>query len=327
MGGLLLCSVASTRIQVSNPHTDQPVHHATPAQLEVAITVDDLPAHGDVPAAMTRVEIARGMVAALKARNVPAVYGFSNGQEVSWDPSSLAVLQEWLRLGNVLGNHTFNHTDLAHSTADAYVADIAAMEELLEHVTGAPLPAKVFRYPFLSEGDTLEKRNRVREYLATNHYQIAQVTIDYLDWAWSAAYDRCLVQKDERRMQWLTEHVVEAARWHTRYARKLAHLLVGRDIRHILLLHVSAFNAITLPEVLTMLQAEGARFVDLPTAMNDTIYQVNPNLPLPDGRTFLEQLREARQIEDPYGEEPYSVERFEGICKASPNAARLSHGQ
>ena len=37
--------------------------------------------------------------------------------------------------------------------------------------------------PFLHEGETLEKREAVRRYLAEHRYAIAEVTIDAHDWA------------------------------------------------------------------------------------------------------------------------------------------------
>jgi len=284
--------------------------------LELAITIDDLPAHGEIPAGVSRLEIARAILAALQARHVPPVYGFSNGQQLTWDPSSLEVLKEWLKSGNFLGNHTFSHEDLAHSTAEAYIADIAAMDGLLAHVAPVPASLKVFRYPFLSEGDTLEKRNAVRDYLAKKGYLIAQVTMDYSDWAWSGAYVRCAAKKDEARLRWLGEHVAEAARRHLRSSQRMAKLIMGRDIRHILLLHVSAFNALILPDVLSAMQADGVKFVDLEAAMSDPIYTLNPNLPMPDGRTFLEQLVEVRDLDNPFEEHIYTSAKLEDICKS-----------
>jgi hypothetical protein len=93
-------------------------------------------------------------------------------------------------------------------------------------------------------------------------------------------------------VHWIREHVLIAARRHIRRAQKLARLVMGRDIQHILLLHVSALNAPTLLEILTALAADGVRFIDLQTALRHPIYQINPNQPMPDGRTFLEQLVE-----------------------------------
>ena len=48
---------------------------ATGVAQEVALTFDDLPAHGPLPPGMTRLEVAKSIIATLKAANAPQVYG------------------------------------------------------------------------------------------------------------------------------------------------------------------------------------------------------------------------------------------------------------
>ena len=69
-----------------------------------------------------------------------------------------------------------------------------------------------FRYPYLHEGDTLEKRRAVRAFLSTNGYRIAQTTLDFEDYLWNSAYARCWMRKDETSIQWLRESYRSAAR-------------------------------------------------------------------------------------------------------------------
>ena len=40
-----------------------------------------------------------------------------------------------------------------------------------------------FRYPYLHEGDTLEKRHAVIKYLQEYNYKVAEVTLDFEDYA------------------------------------------------------------------------------------------------------------------------------------------------
>jgi len=279
--------------------------------MEIAITVDDLPAHGEIPPDMNRRDIGTGVMRALESVHTPPVYGFSNAQQLTWAPDSLEVLTDWLRSGHLLGNHTFSHVDLARSTAEAYIADIVAMDGLLTHLSPIASPVKVFRYPYMSEGDTLEKRDRVRTFLGNNGYQVAQVTVHYFDWVWNSAYVRCHARHDAASMQWLRQHVIAAARREVRQAQDMAKLLTGRNVRHILLLHMSAFNSLTLAEVLAALQADGVKFIDLPTAMKDPIYRRDPGLSLSGSATLLEQLLRAT---NPYGGQ---VKEIEAICKPS----------
>src|SRR6185437_11393208 len=46
---------------------------------EIAITFDDLPVHGPLPAGETRLGIANKIIAALKAAGLKRAYGFANG--------------------------------------------------------------------------------------------------------------------------------------------------------------------------------------------------------------------------------------------------------
>src|SRR5437016_2983354 len=79
---------------------------------------------------------------------------------------------------------------------DAYLADVRRDEDVLARVA-THQTWKVFRYPFLQQGDTVEKRDGVRRFLAEAGYAIAEVTIDADDWAFNAPFVRCTEQGDE----------------------------------------------------------------------------------------------------------------------------------
>ena len=61
---------------------------------DIAITVDDVPAHGALTPGMTRVEIARTYIAALKAHKVPEAYGFVNAVHLVNEPENEGALKE-----------------------------------------------------------------------------------------------------------------------------------------------------------------------------------------------------------------------------------------
>jgi len=42
--------------------------------------------------------------------------------------------------------------------------------------------ARLFRYPFFQEGDTVEKRDAMRSFLRQHAYRIGRATIDSSDW-------------------------------------------------------------------------------------------------------------------------------------------------
>jgi peptidoglycan/xylan/chitin deacetylase (PgdA/CDA1 family) len=288
--------------------------------MRMAVTVDDLPAHGEMLPGVSRNDIARGVLRALKNNGVKQAYAFANGTDIGDEPELIDVLKTWLKAGYPVGNHTYSHPNLNHLTAPAYIGDIKAMDRLLQTLAPvSPLVERrhVFRYPFLEEGATLEKRDAVRTYLADNHYRIAQVTIDYTDWAWNDAYTRCMTRRDEQSIGWLKGHIVEEAERNVRVSKTLAQLLFGRDIAHILLIHAGAFDAVMLDTILKGFRAKGVTFVTLDEALTDPVYQIDPKHLFDGGRGFLEQIVEARHVdtEGVLRDSPYTVARLGEVCK------------
>ena len=286
--------------------------------VKVAITVDDIPEHGDMPPGISYEDVSHRLLKVFKDNGVDHVYGFTNGGFMEDSPEEIGILKEWLVAGYPLGNHTYSHPNINSVTTASYFADIAKQDRLLQTLSSvSPLIEKrhVFRYPFLDEGNTLEKRNAVRAYLAANGYRIAEVTIDYDDWEWTDTYSRCLAKHDDKSIKWLKDHVAEDADYHLRYSIASAKLLFNRDIPQILLIHIALFNTLTLDKILKNWRANGVQFVSLDEALSDPVYAINPNLAYENGRAFLEQIAEARKVTLAAPDLTYSIEHLMPICK------------
>jgi peptidoglycan/xylan/chitin deacetylase (PgdA/CDA1 family) len=313
----LIAGVCAVTIVASRERTAvQPI-----GPTRIAITVDDLPAHGELLPDGSRADIARGVLKALKNNGVPQAYAFANGTDIGDEPELIEVPELWLKAGYPVGNHTYSHRNINAVTGEAYIDDISRMDSLIQKLSPiSPLVERrrVFRYPFLEEGGTLEKRNAVRKYLSDNQYRIAQVTIDYYDWAWNDAYTRCVAGHDEKSIAWLKLHVVEEADRQVRLSNALARLLFGRDIAQILLLHVGAFDAVMLDSILKDFRTKGATFITLDEALDDPVYQIDPKLQYEGGRSFLNQIIESRAVDtgDLLKESPYTVARLGEVCAA-----------
>src|SRR3954469_18440000 len=115
---------------------------------EIAITVDDLPVHGPLPAGETRLSTAEKMIAALKGARLKGVYGFVNGGIAENSPGSDAALVAWRKAGFPLGNHTWSHPNLNDVSAAAYEAEIARDEPILQRLARGT-DWRWFRYPYL----------------------------------------------------------------------------------------------------------------------------------------------------------------------------------
>jgi peptidoglycan/xylan/chitin deacetylase (PgdA/CDA1 family) len=283
------------------------------AAQKVAITFDDLPLNGDLPPGVTRTEIARETLAVLKKRHVPAAYGFVNARKLEGDADAAEALKVWAAAEPV-GNHTYGHMDLNANAAEAFEREIEQDEPVLELLAAKDAKWRWLRYPFLREGDTVEKRRAVRAYLQAHQYRVAQVTLDWEDYLWNSAYARCEGKKDAKSISWLRSSYLTTASAYLDLGRDLARLVYGHDINHVLLLHLGAFSSAILPDVLDLLEKKGFTLVTLEEAESDPAYETDPDAGSKYGGTLLEEWMDARKIKYPaVMEKPYK--ELQEICK------------
>ena len=280
---------------------------------EVALTFDDLPRHGALPPGVTRVQIAHDLVAALKAANAPETYGFMNAQRIEQDESGAEVLRIWRDGGLLLASHAYSHMSLHANTAEAFKEDI----ERNEAAVAALMQGQDwhwFRYPQLREGNTLEKRHAIRAYLNEKGYRIAQVTLDFEDYLWNGPYARCMAQGDAEAVAELKVSYLDFATQYIEFGQQLSQVLFGRDIKHVMLLHTGAFNALMLPDLLKLLDRMHFRLIPLGEAHNDLAYSSDPDIATERGETLLEQLMTAKNLRfPPHQEKP--INQLGRMCR------------
>ncbi len=78
---------------------------------KLAITMDDLPRNGMLPPGVTQAETTKNVLAILKKRHVPPVYGFINAKKLEGSADGAEALKLWAAAEPV-GNHTYSHMDL-----------------------------------------------------------------------------------------------------------------------------------------------------------------------------------------------------------------------
>lgn len=279
---------------------------------QIAVTFDDLPAHGPLPPGITRLDIASQTVAALRAAHVPSSYGFTNGHLVEQAPADAQVLQVWQAAGNPLGNHTWSHLNLNQHTLQEFQADVARNEPLLaERMKDQPW--HWLRFPYLAEGDTPEKRAGVRSYLLQRGYRIAGVTMSFGDYLYNDPYARCRAKGDGEAIALLERAYLAAADETIAYDRGLSNTLFGRDIPYVLLMHIGALEARLLPQLLALYRSRGFQFVALEQAESDRFYRQDTDLTLPPGPDSLEGMMRERGLPLP----PHSISPpdFDKMCR------------
>jgi peptidoglycan/xylan/chitin deacetylase (PgdA/CDA1 family) len=279
---------------------------------KLAITFDDLPLNGMLPPAATRVDTARNVLEILKKRHVPPVYGFINAKKLEGNEDGAEALKVW-SAAEPVGNHTYAHMDLEQNPPEAFEREIELNEPVLE-LLQAKDSWHWFRYPFLHEGDTVEKRRAVRTYLKAHGYRIAQVTLDWEDYLWNTAYARCVAKNDAKSMEWLRSSYLKTASEFLDLGRAQAKLIFGREINYVLLMHLGAYSSTILPDALDLLKEKGFKLVTLEEAQSDAAYESDPDVGLHDAGTLLDQMMQLKGIKYPeHAEKPYK--EIESICQ------------
>jgi peptidoglycan-N-acetylglucosamine deacetylase len=282
------------------------------AEMKIAITFDDLPSHAALPQGTTRVEIAQQIAAALKAANAGPVYGFTNGLRLVDDAPSAPVLQVWRDAGMPLANHTYSHMNLNAHSVEEWSADTLKGEAAI-----APLMQGQdwhwLRYPYLAEGETLEKHLAARAFLAQHGYKIAAVTMSFDDWQWNDAYTRCVAKAQTATIAKMEDAFLAAADTSLGYYHNLSMQLYGHDIPYVLLMHIGAFDARMIARLMDLYRTRGVQYVSLAEAEADPFYAAQVDPRLPPTPASLEQAMHARGVNAP--PRTVAVLPFDTLCR------------
>ena len=220
---------------------------------------------------------------ALDSHNVRAALFVCGMRVDEYDGGKL--VSAWDQAGHLICNHSYSHLNYCDTRFDysAFAVDFLKNEKVI-----APYHNKtaLFRYPFLKEGDTVEKRDKFRTLLKESGYRVGHVTIDASDWYVNERMADHLVKKPKDSINpyrdYLIAHLLDRAAFY----RQLAIDVLNRDIRHTLLVHYNALNAMALPEVMAAFEANGWQWIDASLAYQDEVFRSQPKT-LPAGESLV----------------------------------------
>jgi peptidoglycan/xylan/chitin deacetylase (PgdA/CDA1 family) len=242
-------------------------------RFDIAITVDDLPAHGKLPPGMTRLGIAQSYLSTLKKHGVPEAFGFVNAKKLVDEPGTEAVLDAWRAAGYPLGNHTYSHLNVTKADSlEAWQADaIAGEPEVARRMQGADW--HWLRFPNLSAGSD-ERADAVAAFLKARGYRVADVSVAFGDWTYTDAYARCAAKGDKDAIATMKARYLREVDRGIAQMKAQSQAVYGRVIPQVLLTHLGAWSAETMPDVMARLDAAGAHYVTLAQAQSDPAYGV-----------------------------------------------------
>jgi len=257
----------------------------------MTVTFDDLPyvaidQQGLPKARRATTEILR----ILKAHRVPVVAFVNEGflQAAGEEEGRIALLQQWVHAGMILGNHTFSHADFNTLTVEEFQQEIIKGEVVTRRLMQSHQPYQLyFRHPGTHTGDTQAKKEAIEVFLAARGYKVTPHTIDSEDFVFNVGYLRALRNKDEATARRLREAYLNFAVAATEFAERFSSEIFGDEITQTLLVHANDINADCLDEMLKRFTARGYRFVTLDEAMRDSAYQVKDKYVSKFGPTWL----------------------------------------
>ena len=195
------------------------------------------------------------------------------------------LLRDWNDADHLICNHSYSHPNfnLPETTYSRFVSDFQNNEQLLSAFQNR---TKLFRYPFLKEGDTAEKRDGFRAFLKQSDYRVGYVTIDTSDWYVNERMQDAL-QRDSRISRvpyrdYLISHLLDR----TVFYRQLSIDVLGHDIPQTILLHYHMLNALFLPDVMNAFEQKGWEWIDARKAFDNPVFLRQPKT-LPAGESLI----------------------------------------
>ena len=253
-----------------------------PRSPEIAITIDDFDWNRSVR--LDPDQRNRALLGALRSHDNLKAALFVACKFADNDKGK-ELLRDWDRAGHLIGNHSYSHKFLNSSkvTPEVYTADIEKCDAIIKTL---PHFEKRFRFPFLKEGETDAKRDAVRSFLKHHGYRIGHVTIDASDWA---VDDRLTARLTKHPSADLTpyrdfylSHMWERSLYYDDLARKV----LGRPVKHAILMHFNLLNALFLRDLLDMFQNKGWKLIDAAEAFKDPVFAATPNI-VPAGESII----------------------------------------
>lgn len=245
---------------------------------EIALTFDDIPRaateHFDGQ------QRADHLIKALKTAGVSTTF-FANSERL--DAEGTLRLKKYVAAGIGLANHTHSHPNLNESSSQDYVEDFRKADKILSVFSGF---TQWFRFPYLREGDTIEKRDALRTELKNKNYLNAYITVNNYDWYMDVLFQKALKEKRQVNMEALKNTYIQVLLDSVEYYDDMAMKVLGRSPKHVLLLHENDLAALFVGDFVTALKAKGWKIISPQEAYTDQItsYQYSDPLKFNPGR-------------------------------------------
>jgi len=246
---------------------------------EVAITMDNPNTRNTI--LVSHKGIDKSILAALKKHHIKTIL-FVQGEQVD-SKDGRALLDRWKAAGHLFGNHTYSHQSLNQISEPAYESDVLRNESFLLPYTNFK---KIFRFPFLKEGNTASKRDAYRSFMREHEYVNGSVTIDASDWYINQRLEEKLAKNPNADLNTYKKYYLDHIWNRAQYYDAMAQEVLGRSPKHVLIVHHNLLNALFLDDVIQMFKNKGWHVIDADEAFKDPVFERTPDI-VPAGESLI----------------------------------------
>jgi peptidoglycan/xylan/chitin deacetylase (PgdA/CDA1 family) len=251
---------------------------------QFSITMDDFNWSNAVK--LSAAERNQSILNSLEKHSIKAAL-FVVGRNIDNDQGK-QLLSAWDKAGHLIGNHTYSHRNFASpsTNVEEYFNDILKAETLLK---GFSRFQKYFRFPMLKEGETAAKRDAMRAFLAQHGYRVGHVTIDNSDWLVDQRLTTRLKNDPSADLKPYRDFYLEHMWARAEYYDSLAQRVLGRPVKHTVLMHFNLLNGLFLNDLIAMFKGKGWQPIDAEEAFGDPVFSAKPKV-VPAGESIVWSL-------------------------------------
>ncbi|MEX0312606.1 MAG: polysaccharide deacetylase family protein [Allomuricauda sp.] len=212
----------------------------------------------------------------LENENLKAVF-FVTGKNKTNEKGQF-LLNSWNSKNHKIANHTFTHPNFnsEENTSLLFEKELLKTDSIISKFDNG---VKLFRFPYLKEGENQHKVDSIRKILIENKYSNGYVTIDASDWyvnqrlivkILKSGYEKTEIEKFKN---FYIQHIMERANFY----EKLSYQMNERHINHTLLLHHNLTSALFLGDLIDAFKSNGWEVVNADKAYQDKIFEEVPH--------------------------------------------------
>lgn len=236
---------------------------------EIALTFDDSPRSAS--GYLTGPQRAQMLIKALKDSNVEQVAFFANSKGLNVEGTER--LTSYSQAGHIIANHTHDHLDFNKTSLEDFSENFLLADQKLRQFENY---TKLFRFPYLRAGNTLKKRDGMREVLKAHGYTHAYITLNNYDWYIETLFQNAIKNNKNLDLEQVKDFYVKVMMESIEFYDLMANTYMNRSPKHVLLLHEMDISALFIGDLVKELRLRGWKIISPQQAYTDELAKYQP---------------------------------------------------